>query len=228
MKTMETTPSGADKDRFHFSMDTEEWNELSQSGVSAGYGARFAVLASRPPRDIRVAYTQPNSPATHPDAAFLRGTKILAIDGVDAVHAPSRAEVDVLNAGLFPSELGEDHEFTVLDPGSSLERTVTLRSASITSDPVQHVRTIETRRRHRGLPPVPRPHRDGRETPVRFHHRTCRGRGRRPRAGHSLQRRRLHRHRQPARLHDRRRFRRAGPRVQRTPLQRQAHRVQHR
>lgn len=144
MKTMETTPSGANKDRFHFSMDTEEWNELSQSGVSAGYGARFAVLAPRPPRDIRVAYTQPNSPATHPDAAFLRGTKILAIDGVDAVHAPSRAEVDVLNAGLFPSELGEDHQFTVLDPGSNVQRTVTLRSASITSDPVQHVRVIET------------------------------------------------------------------------------------
>ena len=144
MRTMETTPSGAEKDRFHFSMDTEEWNELSQSGVSAGYGARFAVLAPRPPRDIRVAYTQPNSPATHPDAAFLRGTKVLAIDGVDAVHAPSRAEVDVLNAGLFPSELGEDHRFTVLDPGSGVPRTVTLRSASITSDPVQHVRVIET------------------------------------------------------------------------------------
>ena len=144
MKTTQTTPSGADKDRFHFSMDTEEWNELSQSGVSAGYGARFAVLSPRPPRDIRVAYTQPNSPATHPDAAFVRGTKILAIDGVDAVHAPSRAEVDVLNAGLFPSELDEDHEFTVLDPGSNVRRTVTLRSASITSDPVQHVRTIDT------------------------------------------------------------------------------------
>ena len=144
MKTTQTTPSGAEKDRFHFSMDTEEWNELSQSGVSAGYGARFVVLASRPPRDIRVAYTQPNSPATHPDAALLRGTKILAIDGVDAVHAPSRAEVDVLNAGLFPSQLGEDHQFTVLDPGSSVQRTVTLRSASITSEPVQHVRVIET------------------------------------------------------------------------------------
>ena len=144
MKTTQTTPSGADKDRFHFTMDTEEWNELSQSGVSAGYGARFAVLAPRPPRDIRVAYTQPNSPATHPEAAFVRGTKILAIDGVDVVHAPSRAEVDVLNAGLFPSELGEDHQFTVLDPGSSVQRTVTLRSASITSDPVQHVRVIDT------------------------------------------------------------------------------------
>ena len=144
MKTTQTTPSGADKDRFHFSMDTEEWNELTQSGVSAGYGARFAVLAPRPPRDIRVAYTQPNSPATHPDAAFARGTKILAIDGVDAVHAPSRAEVDVLNAGLFPSDLDEEHRFTVLDPGSSVRRTVTLRSASITSDPVQHVRVIDT------------------------------------------------------------------------------------
>ena len=144
MKTNQTTPSGAEKDRFHFSMDTEEWNELSQSGVSAGYGARFAVLTPRPPRDIRVAYTQPNSPATHPDAALLRGTKILAIDGVDAVHAPSRTEVDALNAGLFPSELGEEHQFTVLDPGSSVQRTVTLRSASITSDPVQHVRVIDT------------------------------------------------------------------------------------
>lgn len=144
MKTMQTTPSGAEKDRFHFSMDTEQWNELSQSGVSAGYGARFAVLAPRPPRDIRVAYTQPNSPATHPDAAFARGTKILAIDGVDAIHAPSSAAVDVLNAGLFPSELDEEHQFTVLDPGSNVRRTVTLRSASITSDPVQHVRVIET------------------------------------------------------------------------------------
>lgn len=144
MKTTQTTPSGAEKDRFHFFMDTEEWNELSQSGVSAGYGARFAVLAPRPPRDIRVAYTQPNSPATHPDAAFARGTKILAIDGVDAIHAPSRADVDVLNAGLFPSELDEEHQFTVLDPGSNVPRTVTLRSASITSDPVQHVRVIDT------------------------------------------------------------------------------------
>jgi len=144
MKTTQTTPSGAEKDRFHFFMDTEEWNELSQSGVSAGYGARFAVLAPRPPRDIRVAYTQPNSPATHPDAAFARGTKILAIDGVDAIHAPSRADVDVLNAGLFPSELDEEHQFTVLDPGSDVQRTVTLRSASITSDPVQHVRVIDT------------------------------------------------------------------------------------
>lgn len=144
MKTMETTPSGAEKDRFHFSMDTAEWNALSQSGVSAGYGARFAVLAPRPPRDIRVAYTQPNSPATHPDAGLARGTKILAIDGVDAIHAPSRAEVDALNAGLFPSEPGETHHFTIQDPGSGVQRTVTLSSANITSDPVQHVRVIET------------------------------------------------------------------------------------
>ncbi len=144
MKTTATTPSGAAKDRFHFAMDTEEWNALSQSGVSAGYGARFAVLAPRPPRDIRVAYTQPDSPATHPDAAFVRGTKILAIDGIDAVHAPSRAEVDVLNAGLFPAEPGQDHQFVVQDPGSDVRRTVTLRAANITADPVQHVRVIDT------------------------------------------------------------------------------------
>ena len=144
LKTMERTPSGAEKDRFHFSMDTAEWQALSRAGVSAGYGARFAVLAPRPPRDIRIAYTQPNSPATHPDVALARGAKVLAVDGVDAVNAPSRREVDILNAGLFPGEAGETHRFTVRDLGSDTTRTVTMESAEITADPVQHARVIET------------------------------------------------------------------------------------
>ena len=39
LKTTATTPSGADKDKFHFTYDTDEYFQLSQGGVSAGYGA---------------------------------------------------------------------------------------------------------------------------------------------------------------------------------------------
>ena len=144
LRTMQQTAAGVDKDRFHFTLDTAEWNALSQSGVSAGYGAQFAVLAPRPPRDIRVAYTEPNSPATEPDISLMRGAKILAVDGVDVIYAPSQAEVDVLNAGLFPSDVGEIHRFTVQDRGSGVRRTIALRAEHITSDPVRHVRVIDT------------------------------------------------------------------------------------
>ena len=144
MKTEATTASGAAKDQFHFTQDTAQWIARSQAGVSAGYGARFAVLAGRPPRDIRVAYTEPDSPATSAGVRLLRGTKILEVDGVDAINAPSRAAANVLNAGLFPSDVGQTHRFKVQDPGSEDVRAVTMRTAVITSDPVQHVRVIDT------------------------------------------------------------------------------------
>ena len=141
LKTTAKTPSGADRDRFHFSYDTEVWQALSQSGVSAGYGARLLVLEARPPRNIRVAYTEPNTPATRSDVALIRGTRILEIDGVD-VRAGN--DVDTLNAGLFPDEIGETHEFLVQDPGADEPRSVTMRAAVITQDPVQHVDVLST------------------------------------------------------------------------------------
>src|SRR5256885_2292237 len=45
LKTTATTASGNPKDRFHFTYDTSAWLALSQSGVSAGYGVEWAVLA---------------------------------------------------------------------------------------------------------------------------------------------------------------------------------------
>src|SRR6185295_17016729 len=39
LKTTATTPSGNPKDRFHFTFATAAWEALSESGVSAGYGA---------------------------------------------------------------------------------------------------------------------------------------------------------------------------------------------
>ena len=147
LKTFATTPSGKPKDRFHFTRNTAAYQaQISTGSVGAGYGASFAVLEARPPRQIRVRYTEPNSPATQPGVDLKRGTEMLTVDGVDIVNAPTQDEVDVINAALWPDNLNETHEFTVRDAGSDVTRTVTMTSSEITTVPVQHVEVLETDR----------------------------------------------------------------------------------
>ena len=144
LKTSAVTPSGNLKDRFHFTYPTDQWQALSQSGVEAGYGAQFLITASSPPRKVVVAYTEPGSPATTPPANLARGAQVLTVDGADLVNATDNASVDKLNEGLFPSTAGATHTFSVLDPGASAPRTITMVSANVTSSPVQNVGTIRT------------------------------------------------------------------------------------
>ncbi len=140
LKTEEMTASSQPKDKFHFTYPSDEWYELSQSGVSAGYGAEFALISRSPPREIIVAYTDPNTPATDPAVALARGVEMLVADGVDVING---ADVDTLNAAFFPSQPGEMHTFTVRDLGGS-ERDISMTSASVTSTPVRIVDTITT------------------------------------------------------------------------------------
>ena len=142
LKTSQTTASGSPKDQFHFTYTTAEWEQLSLNNSQSGYGAQWALLASRPPRQLLVAYTEPNTPAT--TANLVRGTEVLIADGVDVVNANDQASVDALNAAVFPSAPGQTHTFTVRNYGSTTTRNVTLTSATITSVPVQNVHTINT------------------------------------------------------------------------------------
>ncbi len=139
LRTTERTASGNLKDRFHFTYPTDVWESFSRTGASFGYGARIVLLSTRPPREAVVAFTEPGSSADL--AGLARGTRILKIDGVDLVHG---SDVDTLNAGLFPSEAGETHEFEVQGRDDDQPRTVTLRADVVMSDPVQHVRVLET------------------------------------------------------------------------------------
>lgn len=141
MKTTATTASGRPKDQFHFSIPTAEWEALSQSGVSAGYGAQWFIISEAPPREIRVAYVEPGSPAAA--AGVLRGDTVLTVDGADAVNGDSQAIVDTLNAGLFPENVNETHQFTLRDV-AGVSRDVTLQSANVTSVPVQNVAALAT------------------------------------------------------------------------------------
>ena len=144
LKTFATTPSGTDKDQFHFTFPTDEWLALSQGGVSAGYGMNLSFISSVPPRNVVVAFTDPGSPATAAPANLARGAMLLAIDGIDLVNDNTSAGIDILNAGLFPAAAGETHSFTVLDIGAAGSRTFNMQSVNITSTPVQNVSTIST------------------------------------------------------------------------------------
>ncbi|HNP34233.1 MAG TPA: S41 family peptidase [Woeseiaceae bacterium] len=140
LKTTATTSSGAPKDKFHFTYDSFEWYQLSQSGISAGYGAQWAVLASTPPRDIRVAYTEPDSPAAN--VLLERGATILEVDGVD-INDGTQAGIDTLNEGLFAPAVGDPHVFTVMDLGGGV-RSITMTAANVTSSPVLETSVLET------------------------------------------------------------------------------------
>ena len=138
LKTTALSPTGAPKDKYHFTTDSTAYCQLSQGGVSAGYGITWSIVAASPPRQIVVAYTEPNTPATA--NGILRGAEILEVDGVAVVDG----NADALNAGLFPSALGESHTFTVLDPGSAVPRSVTMVSQEITLAMVQNTQVINT------------------------------------------------------------------------------------
>jgi len=144
LRTPAKTPSGKDKDQFHFIYKTSDWEALSQSGTEASYGVQWALLASSPPRSLVVAYTQPGSPA---DGKIARGARVIQIDGVDLKNG---SDIKTLNAGLYPANLGEAHTFVVVDLGSSTQRTVTLTSANVELAPVQRVGTLPPPNDHVG------------------------------------------------------------------------------
>jgi len=139
LKTGAVTASGKFKDQFHFTYNTADWEALSQSGVEASYGFLLVLLATRPPREGVIAYTEPNTPAAA--AGIDRGASIISVDGVELRGG---SDVDTLNAGLFPSRPGETHTLVILDRGATTPRTVTLTSASITNIPVKNLPVIAT------------------------------------------------------------------------------------
>jgi len=141
LKSTATTPSGADKDKFHFTYDSADYYQLSQGGISAGYGVTWALISSAPPRQILVAYTEPNSPAVDPAVNLIRGEEIITADGVDVANG---ADFNALNDALWPDDVNEVHTFVVRDPNTMATRNITMTSAAITAAPVQNTQVHST------------------------------------------------------------------------------------
>jgi len=147
LKTNAVTPSGKEKDDFHFSESTVAYQQRQNSAPRATFGADLIALSTRPPRDYRVGYTEPQSPAaaiTGGQANLVRGTRLLRVNGIDLVNANSQSEIDQLNAGLFPATAGVSTTFVVRDPGATSDRTITMTSISLSPSPVNRTRIINT------------------------------------------------------------------------------------
>lgn len=143
LTTDQLTSSGADKDNFHFSVNTEEWESRIGSGESTGYGAEFLINNQADPRTVTVFNTEPNSPATASAVNMQRGTRILSIDGVD-INSREEQGIAILNAGLFPTVLNQTHSMTIQNLNEDQPRTISISATTVTSTPVQHVTTIDT------------------------------------------------------------------------------------
>jgi carboxyl-terminal processing protease len=141
LKTSAVTDSGTAKDQFHFTENTAQYKQRSQSGVSSGYGIRWSVASTTAPRSFIVAYTEPNSPAAL--AGVKRGDFLLEVDGVDFVNDGTAAGVQVLNAGLYPAKAGETHQFKFRTLSNS-QSSHQLVSADVASSPVQNAKVITT------------------------------------------------------------------------------------
>ena len=139
MRTFAKTPSGRDKDRFHFTWDTEDYLRASNTGIAVGYGAEWAILQARRPRESASRLRSRTRRASR--AELTRGAHVIAIDGASVVDG----DAAVLNAGLFPGSRGETHTFVVRDLGASVgaERTVVLTAEEIAADPVQNDQIIQ-------------------------------------------------------------------------------------
>ncbi|WP_370980615.1 S41 family peptidase [Agaribacterium sp. ZY112] len=133
------------KDRFHFAVDTDEWEQLSQSGISFGYGMEVLAFVSGGflTDDIRVAFVEPGSPAD--EVGLKRGASIRRVDDVSVYDIDSEDSITRLNNGLFPLAGGlATHDFTVVDLGSELEREITMTAREVESAPVLLSKSVQS------------------------------------------------------------------------------------
>jgi C-terminal processing protease CtpA/Prc len=141
LKTTAVTDSGRDKDQFHWLQPTSEVEELTQLGVSYGYGVSFDRKESSPPRNWVVNNLTPNTQAL--TVGVSRGSKLLEVDGVDFINNDTQAGVDIINNALFSNVEGETHIFKFIN-NNNVEYQVELQTAAITGVPLQIAKTIDT------------------------------------------------------------------------------------
>ena len=136
LKTPLLAPGGALLDRFSFTYPTKAWDDLANSGTTAGYGIEWASINSKAPNRLwRVAIVQPNSPAAA--AGIRRGDTLVTVDGVDFANSPDTVTI---NAGALPTT-GTTHTLAFSRSGSA-DFASTLLAGNVTIDPVPLVSVL--------------------------------------------------------------------------------------
>lgn len=124
LKTEATTPSGNEVDRFHFTMDTDEWQSQISSGITLSYGAQFIHTRTSIPRETRIVFVEDGSPADL--AGWERGDFIVELDGVSIETGSTTEDIATLNAAIIPSEDDLTHSISIRKlSGETITATVT-------------------------------------------------------------------------------------------------------
>lgn len=132
--------SPRDKDMYHFTYPSAEWDKLTNSGIELGYGLTWSSGSATAPRTWRVAMVEPGSPAA--SAGLRRGDQLLTTDGADFVNGSDAATVDRINAALFPATPGESHSLTLRRGGETV--AVTMQAQEVTALSVKNTKVIDT------------------------------------------------------------------------------------
>lgn len=141
LKTQAVTDSGKAKDEFHWLQPTSEVEELTQLGISYGYGISYDRKSSTSPREWIVKNITPDTQAF--DAGISRGSRLIGVDGVDFVNSDNDSDIDTINNAIFSDIEGETHTFTFIDINDN-EYQVDLQTAAISGVPLQIAKTINT------------------------------------------------------------------------------------
>lgn len=132
--------SPRDKDMYHFTYPSAEWDKLTNSGIELGYGVTWSSGGPTAPRIWKVAIVEPGSPAAA--AGLMRGDQLITIDGVDFVNGSDAATVAKINAGLFPETAGAAHSFTFRRGTADIN--VSMQAQEVTALSVKYTRVIDT------------------------------------------------------------------------------------
>jgi carboxyl-terminal processing protease len=136
LKTPKKTASGKLVDEFSFTRVTADLVK-QQSGIASGYGIKYVVI-TQTPFALRVAYTDPNSPAQI--AGVQRGDTLISIDGVNIDNNTSSG-VAVVNAGLDPVA-NKTTVFGFQSPGAAVRSVSITSSDNIAVSPVSMTTTF--------------------------------------------------------------------------------------
>jgi carboxyl-terminal processing protease len=128
------------RDKFSFTFPTAEYEALFQSGIVPGFGVEWVLGSPTPPRNVRVLYAEPNTPATR--AGVTRGMRVVSVNDV-SIDDNTDAGLAVINEGVFSPRTGTNYRF-VFEDTSGASRSVAMTAGQITKTPVQNVDTIDT------------------------------------------------------------------------------------
>ena len=147
LKTEQRTASGNPKDKFHYIQLTADYVDQVFGRPPPSYGINWVILSPienntlTPPRDMRVRYVEPDSPAAETVAGVpkvKRGDKVLQVNEADFIRGNDRQ----LNL-VFSAPLGDSTTFVLQDVDTNQEKTVTLQSKNLDHKPVNQTNILE-------------------------------------------------------------------------------------